>query len=320
MTNGVVSTGFPRPYSPIVAGGSAVTQYFTFTAIGVCGGTINPILQLQDGSAFYGALGCSFPLGAQTIGAMISTNPTTILIPGTNTIGPALPYPSSILVSGVVGTVSSVTVTLLGLAHQYPADIDLLLVGPTGTNVLLMSNCGGGNEITNVILTFDDAAATYLPDSGQITSGSYIPTGHGSIYENFAPPAPVGPYGEVLAAFSGLNPNGVWSLYAQDVSVQDVGSIAQGWQLNINASNTICCSGAPPPPPLIQSIVLSNGMATMTWSAMTGETYRLQYTTNLTGSTWTTVSPDVTATNFTVTRSSALFSVTQCFYRVLIVP
>ena len=277
------------------------------------------MLRLQDGAVNYGTLNCSFPLGNLITTATTVTNTATILIPGSGTMGPGAPYPSSLTVSGITGTVSKVTVTVMGLAHDYPSDIDLLLVGPTGTNVLLMSNCSSG-PITNVNLTFDDNAPDYVGDSGQITSGTYLPTGHGSIFENFYPPAPAGPLGLTLSAFIGLNPHGTWSLYAQDVAAEDTGEIAQGWQININTSDLVCCTGAPPPPPLIQSLSLSNNLATVTWNSITGQTYRLQYNTNLNSAAWTTIPPDVTATNFTISRSNSLFPGTQCFYRVLIVP
>ena len=56
-------------------------------------------------------------------------NTTSISIRDTNT---AMPYPSAITVSNLTGTVSTVTVTLSGLSHGSPSDIEMLLVGPTG--------------------------------------------------------------------------------------------------------------------------------------------------------------------------------------------
>ena len=54
----------PQTYGALAASGAAVTRPFTFTANGPCGGTINPAIQLQDGSANLGTVSFSFRLGA----------------------------------------------------------------------------------------------------------------------------------------------------------------------------------------------------------------------------------------------------------------
>jgi hypothetical protein len=95
--------------------------------------------------------------------------------PGTTT-GPASPYPSTVNVAFLGGTVTKLTVTLNNLSHTFPGDLDILLVGPGGQSVILMSDTGGGLDIVNVNLTFDDAAANSLPDSTQIISGFFKPT------------------------------------------------------------------------------------------------------------------------------------------------
>src|SRR5439155_13421457 len=90
--------------------------------------------------------------------------------------GPAAPYPSTIPVSGLTGAVDKVTVTLNNFSHSFPDDVDIMLVSPTGQKVMLMSDCGGGHGVTNASITISDAAASNLPDSTQITSGTYKPT------------------------------------------------------------------------------------------------------------------------------------------------
>jgi len=121
-------------------------------------------------------------------------------------------------------------VTVTGISHTYPDDLDILLVGPGGQKVLLMSDAGGGAGINNVTLTFDDAAASKLPDSSAIVAGTYKPTDFVT-GDTFPSPAPGGPYGTTLSAFSGLDPNGTWSLYVLDDAASDSGSIAGGWSL-----------------------------------------------------------------------------------------
>ncbi|ARI80598.1 S8 family serine peptidase [Microcystis aeruginosa] len=159
----------------------------------------------------------------------IFSNPNPITIPN---IGSSTPYPSTINVSGLSGNINSLKVTLTNLSHTYPDDIDVLLVGPTGTKALLMSDVGGSDDVNNITLTFDPTATSSLPDSGLITSGSYKATDFetGDIFNS---PAPGGPYGTDFSVFNGINPNGTWSLYVVDDAGGDVGTIAGGWSLNI---------------------------------------------------------------------------------------
>jgi len=143
----------------------------------------------------------------------------------------ATPYPSSITVDGLSGTISNVTVTLRGYRHSWPDDVDVLLVGPGGHKVLLMSDAGGGNARQGINLTFDDGAVQTLPDSSVVNGGNYRPTNFDTNSDNFPSPAPNGPYGGTLADFTNSGPNGTWSLYVQDDNAMDNGSIADGWSL-----------------------------------------------------------------------------------------
>src|SRR6185503_9051749 len=74
-------------------------------------------------------------------------------------LGPANPYPSTIFVSGLTAAVYSVRVVVTNLTHTYPEDIDMLLVGPNGAAVLLMSDAGSDFPVQNITLTFDDDGA-----------------------------------------------------------------------------------------------------------------------------------------------------------------
>jgi uncharacterized repeat protein (TIGR01451 family) len=196
------------------------------------------VWQLQDGTNNLGILTQTLPLGLITVPTLLWTNAAGITIPD---VGKASVYPSLIAVSGVSGIVNKVTVTLLGYHHTWPDDVDVLLVGPTGQKVMLMSDCGGGNALNGVTLTFDSDAISSVPDNSSIPSGTYKPTNIDTTSDNFPAPAPSGPFGSALAAFNGLNPNGNWSLYVQDDGSLDSGSIAQGWTLSLTVSNLACC-------------------------------------------------------------------------------
>lgn len=143
---------------------------------------------------------------------------------------PATPYPATVFVSGVTATVERVVVTLSNVTHSAPADLDVLLVGPGGQKVILMSDAGGRPGVNNVTLTFDDASELSLPDFGIFVTESYRPTNFGE-GDSFAAPAPAGPYASALGAFRGTDPNGAWSLYVMDDSPGDAGFVAGGWGL-----------------------------------------------------------------------------------------
>jgi len=140
-------------------------------------------------------------------------------------------YPSVINVTNVAYPIFKVTVTLIGLTHTFTDDLDILLVGPGGQKVMLMSDAGRAGDLNSVDLTFDDGAGVFLPDATQINPGTYLPTDY-EMGENMPNPAPASPYPTNLSSFNGSNPNGSWSLYIRDDVDGDFGSL-QGWSLQI---------------------------------------------------------------------------------------
>ena len=243
LSGGVLAPSGPQSYGVLVAGGPAVARPFSLTAAGACGGSLVATLQLQDGAADLGTASFTFTLGATAPGgAGTFSNTGAITIPSS---GSGTPYPSSINVTGLTGTVLKVTATLTGYSHGFSDDVDVLLVGPAGQKVLLMSDAGGGGAPSNINLTFDDAAATAVPDGAPIVSGTFRPANYeGTASDAFAAPAPAGPYATVLAAFNGTNPNGTWSLFVRDDFSGFSGSISGGWRLNIQTAVPACCAGA----------------------------------------------------------------------------
>ena len=182
---------------------------------------------------------CLAPTSA-LFGQTLTFSGTAITI---NDDAAASPYPSNATASGFAlgTTITNVTVDLTGIDHIFPDDIGLLLVGPTGVEVLLMTDSGGGSPLVDVDMTFDDAAATGVPDDGPIVSGvSYKPSMgvisllSGEHDPNFPAPAPTGPYSTTLSAFDGTDPNGAWRLYVDDDSAPDGGDI-DGWSITITA-------------------------------------------------------------------------------------
>jgi subtilisin-like proprotein convertase family protein len=148
----------------------------------------------------------------------------------------ASPYPSAIVVPATAGTITKVTVTIYGLTHARQSNLDILLVGPLGQTVLLMSDVGAGASVENANLTFDDAAAVSLTtDPVPITTGTYKPS-NAVNPDSFTTPAPLGPYGSTLSVFNGTIPTGTWSLYVMDDQEKNTGSISGGWRLSLQTT------------------------------------------------------------------------------------
>ncbi len=202
--------------------------------------------------------------------------------------GPAFTYPSVLHVSGLGSSMGGLVVTLHELSHTFPADLDILLVSPQGQGVVLMSDVGGGLDVNAVTLSFDDAAAEFLPASGQIIAGSFKPTNIGA-GDPFKAPAPAGVFGSALAVFNGSNPNGDWLLYIMDDQGSDSGMLAGGWQLNFTGD-----LGA------VLGVTLSGGDLILSWPS-SGVGYALESSANPAGP-WSAVAgaPVVVDGNFTV--------------------
>jgi subtilisin-like proprotein convertase family protein len=243
---GVTTPDGPQDYGVVDPGGPSVARPFVFTAAGACGGTLTATLQLQDGATDLGTVSFTFPLGTMgTGGTTAFSNTTAISIPSS---GNATPYPSSIAVSGLTGTVVKVTATLNGFSHQFADDVDILLVAPDGKKMLLLSDAGGGSAPSGLTLTFDDAAASAIPDGGPMSSGTWKPSVYEPGTDAFTSPAPPEPYAATLSEFNGSDPNGTWSLYVRDDFTGMSGDIAGGWSLSITTSAPVCCTPPPPGP------------------------------------------------------------------------
>ncbi|HYY42201.1 MAG TPA: proprotein convertase P-domain-containing protein, partial [Pyrinomonadaceae bacterium] len=235
-TGGVNNPTGPQSYGALTPGGAPVARPFTFTAGGACGTNITATLQLSDGTTPLGTVAFTLRLGASASGTQNFAAASTITIPS---VGTATPYPATINVSGLNGTITKVTVALVNINHTFPADVDVLLAGPQGQNLIIMSDAGGNPDLVNVSLTFDDAAAQSLPNTTQIVSGTYKPTNYAPA-DTFAAPAPAATSATTLATFNGTNPNGAWRLYVVDDTGTDGGNIAGGWALSVTTAGSVC--------------------------------------------------------------------------------
>lgn len=154
--------------------------------------------------------------------------------------GPGNPYPSTLRVSGLKqGKIVDLDLTLRGFEHEIPPDVDILLVkeGKNPTVVQVMGDAGDITRDDVPFLTLDDEAALPLPFFERLSAGRFQPTDYdqgGLDDDEFPAPAPAPAPGDnaALAAFDGLDPNGVWRLYVVDARNQGGGSI-DGWELTM---------------------------------------------------------------------------------------
>jgi len=170
---------------------------------------------------------------ATTISGLTYCNPGGITIPS-NALGmtyPATPYPSRVFVTNLPGTVSKVTATLKTFTHATPVtDQDMLLTGPTGTNIVFWGDAGGDNAVSSLNVTIDDSAGSQIPSG--VGSGTYKPTAN-SASVSFPTPAPgpsfAAPAGSqtMASAFQNVSGNGIWSFYLLDADQGSGGSVGQ---------------------------------------------------------------------------------------------
>lgn len=317
------TTGSTATFS-VVAAGMLPMQFQWRTGSSPIPGATNATLLLhniQTNQSGYYSVIVSNPYGCVTsaIAQLVVVYPTTNfanstpiqLTPGTNK---ATPYPSQIFVEGLLGTIDGVRITLSNLTHATPADLDVLLVGPQGQKIMLMSDAGGTVPITNVTLHFRALATNMLPVSGPITSGYYNPTDYPPA-DVMPGPAPSGPYTTNLTVLAGTNPNGVWSLYVADDNPESYSGVIQGgWTLSIRT--------APVPPPIILTadagFGFTNGVFGFNLSGPTGWPVIIQGSTNLLD--WTPLQTNLLGPNPIYFADPETNAFNQRFYRAVIVP
>lgn len=252
ISGGVTPVTVQRTYGVVTPGGGAVSQPFTFVTSGTCGQTVTASIQFQDGPTNLGTINYTFQLGTTNTSTQTFSSATAIVIPasgtGATTGSPSTPYPSNITVSGITAPVTRVSVTLKNMSHTFPDDVDVMLVGPTGVKMIVISDAGDTNDWVSATITLDDTAANALGDTASNQTGTFRPGNFGTVQDPFPAPAPASPYlspapggaATFASAFGGLNPNGTWSLYVVDDAATDIGTFAGGWDLTITSAQPVC--------------------------------------------------------------------------------
>ena len=198
-----------------------------------------------------GAAAASFS-GASGAQADEFTDATAITVPadGTTT-GPADPYPAPLGVFGI-GAVTDVNVRLNNYSHTNPNDVSAVVRAPNGTSYLLMHGAGDGTDTSFNQVTFDQAAAQAIPDTGAIVTTSYRPAAYEALpsfpapgpLTSFVNPGPVSSGTGLLSVFNGSNPNGEWKLFIIDRASPGSGFLPTGWTLDITHTGPVLPSPA----------------------------------------------------------------------------
>jgi hypothetical protein len=92
------------------------------------------------------------------------------------------------------------------------------------------------------------------------------------------------------------------------------------WQTNYGSTTFTLIVTNAPPTVLSASTTQNGGAFSLTWNTIAGETYQLQYTTNLAPANWLDLDGPITATNSTMTASDIIGLNPQRFYRLVWLP
>jgi len=299
-TNGITPLDSAIDFGDMPAGGAAVTRQFHFTVADPLGRVAQATLIVRSNGGEISRNVFDVPVGDNVVS--YSSLAKMEIPAGTNTAGPATIYPSVIHVANALGTVAGVRVTLHNYEHSFAEDVNALLISPKGTTVMLMSDCGGPESITNVNLTFSDTAGNLLTTQGQFPSGTYAASDY-NFPNAMDPPAPAQPdFGPQLDAVRKQDPNGDWLLYIDDRLLLDVGAVHGGWSLTLTLLG----------PPKLFIANNGDGRVKVTLASTGKRSFLIDYSTDLV--TWTTLG-QVPAGSDTAIFTDPLPTDGQRFYR-----
>jgi hypothetical protein len=226
--------------------------------------------------------------GQAVTNAMIDTNgiitwvPLAGQVPSTNTFTTVVTNSNAYdLVNPVLTATNSFVVTVQAI-HNGPTLRSLPDVAVNALTLLVVTNTATDNDIPAMSLNY---MLLNPPDGAVISTNGVI----------------------------------IWTpSEAQSPSTNVITTVVSDGTLNATNSFTVTVNVSTNGFRII-SITTSNGVATITWISVPGNYYRLQYSDNLTSTNWTSVTPDVLATNETTTMTNVLGNSTQRFYRVMLV-
>lgn len=230
-TGGVSAPSAAQAYGAIPAGG-VVARPFTFTATGNCGEPLMLSLKLQDGATNLGTVGIPVTMGAAGTAQTFMYSGLNVAIPDGGAVQVAFEMAG---VAGVVGDInlkiggSSCNTmpgsTTVGIDHGWVGDLQLTLISPSGTRVVLMSQIGKyytTNGVNMCNTNFDDEGSQYIQivdDTNAPFTGNYIPK-------------------ELLAKLDGEPVNGTWLLELADLEAGYAGTLRE---FSFTVTPRVCC-------------------------------------------------------------------------------
>ena len=201
-------------------------------------------------------------------GQTFTCSPCSVSVTGTGigTIKNATPYPSTLTVSGLSGTVATVTVQLQGLttvgggSGDDTQDLGILLKSPGGQLLEILGNTSDSlQSLSGLTLNISDAASNQMPNQvspwSQTTGTLSVQPAsysHGVDPETFPSPGPgtlapgstalslpngTGTLNSTNGVFTNVNPNGTWSLYFIDNKGPTANNVSiSGWSLTFTVN------------------------------------------------------------------------------------
>jgi subtilisin-like proprotein convertase family protein len=144
-------------------------------------------------------------------GPFFYTDSVDVTVPDANPTGI---NSNPITASGVTGSMISTTIdsVCFNMTHTWDSDMDIYLVAPSGTQMLLVEGEGGSGD--NFVST------CFSPNATVPIVGALAP-----LTGTFIPEDPLG-----FGVFNGENANGNWSLFMADGAGGDVG-VLQDWSI-----------------------------------------------------------------------------------------
>ena len=249
----------------------------------------------------------------------LMVNPTTLTITAENTnkiYGQTVTFAGTEFTSS--GSMNGDTVNSVALSSGGA----MATAGVAGSPYAINATNASGSGLTNYTISYQPGILTVQPPTLTVTADD-----KSRIYTLANPP--------LTASFSGFvnnentnvlngspalsttaNPSSPVGDYPINITQDTLGNANYNF-LFVDGTLTV----TPAPTPVITSIDLTNGIANIMWTSFTGVTYQVHVDkNNLAGSNWIDLLPDITATGATAAQTNILGSVSQRFYRIMLLP